>query len=230
MSTFNAVTGVQLLLDEAAGAVFFTVQQICDALNETLLVLTASGRWSPASASYTLTSGATLLALPSSTMMIPQFLLVAGKKYFFTTQADLERYDRYWKTTPAAQPNNFVLWDASHILPFPTPDTSYTATLWGILYPSTEFTPAAQTISLPPLLQEVLVYSAVAELLEHTHPDTADEYSGKSEETMQLFLRQLRRRQSHNISRLRPATTFQVGQSGDIRVSQLANQPFSSLP
>lgn len=230
MSFFIPVAAVQTLLDESGGAVFFTVAQICDALNETLLSLTASGKWAPASSSLTLSIGADLVALPKSAVFIPQYILLDSKKYFFTTMAQLERYDRYWTTTTRGYPTDFVLWDINTIRCFPKPDIQYTATLWGIPYPSTEITSNLTQIDLPPLLQEALVYAATGEMLEHTHPALADEYVLKSESYMNLFRRQFRNRQSHNTLRLRPSTQFQVGQLGSIQAGKISNQPSNFLP
>ncbi len=223
MSTFNPVPSVQLLLDEAGGAIFFTVEQICDALNESQIAITALGKWAPSSLPMTFPQGTDLFSLPSTAMMIPQAIIIGGSKFFFTTHARLEQYDRQWRLTPQGQPLQFILWDVNTLRLFPNPDIVYPATLWGIPYPATEIASVNDTLDLPPLLQEVLIYRAVSELLEHTHPNLADEYASKSDEYLNKFRIQLRRRQSHNIAVFRPATTrFQIAQQGEVNAASKA--------
>jgi hypothetical protein len=219
MSVFTPVTSVQTLLDESGGAVFFTLQQIYDALNESMLMLSAMGKWAPVSVPLIFPTATDRFTLPVSTMMIPQYIIMANNKYFFTTHARLEQRDRLWQTTPPAAPIAFVLWDINTLRLFPNTDQGYLVVLWGIPYPSSEIISSGQTLDLPPLLQEVLIYWAVSELLEQTHPMLADVYAAKSDEYLQAFRVQFRRRQSHNISRLRPATRFNVAQSGEIKAS-----------
>jgi hypothetical protein len=230
MSVFYPATDVATLLDESGGAIFFTLQQIYDAINCVVMELTAMGRWAPVSTPITLYAGTDLLTLPSSTLMIPQFIVVSGKKYFFSTQQRLEQYDRVWRGAKPAQPTEFVLWDINTIRLFPRPDISYSATLWGVPYPAVEISSGSLGMDLPPLLQEALDYRVVSEMLEFTRPELADQYMAKSEEYFRDFKHQLARRNPHNIHRLRPASLFQVGQSGNIKAGDRANQPTNNLP
>src|SRR5262249_15627862 len=140
----------------------------------------------------------------------------AVMRMFPTTQRELEHFLRTWRGAGLDQPSYFSIWDATHLRIFPRPDKTYTYTVWGIGWP-TEITDTVTALTGPPNYVLAVKHYSVALLLEATRPDLADTYYELAGSQIDLFRRQLRNQQSHNIRRLVPARRLDIQHSGTIR-------------
>lgn len=219
---------IQLMLNDVG--VFWPQQQIFDALNEAQLAVYAETKWATTTASLALASGVDIIPIPDS-ILIPRWIEGTNlnfqppvvKRFFPTTQRQLEHFLRTWRGDNTGQPIFFSLWDATHWRVFPRPDGSgggvggaYDFTVFGIGFP-TEITTTTQGLAGPSNYDKAVEYGAVSLLLEATRPDLAQLYQAQADDAVLAFKKRLRNQQSHNIRTLRPATTqLELNQAGDV--------------
>lgn len=209
----TTIDNVQTLLNDLG--VFWPTQTVLDAINEAQLLAHAKTKWKKIGVPLQLNQYDDLVTIPS-TIMIPQWVEDTKKRYFPSTQRELEHWLRTWRYADLATPTNFILWDASHLRVVPRPDQPYDYTLWGVGYP-TEITVANPTVEGHDIYVMAVTYWALALLLEFTRPDLADYQFAYAQELIVKYQRELRNQQGHNIRRLRPGQRFDLQQSGDIR-------------
>lgn len=209
------IAEVRELLDESTGSTFWVEEQIYDALNEAIVDVYSNTRHEYGTATITFTASNAYLALPSS-LMIPQYIVGTKGRYFPTTKAKLEQWNRDWRAEGEDYPKHFVVTDIDTIMAFPAPDLAYEFTVHGVPWPSCgEIADGAEDITgVPNLLRLALTKRTVAELLEFTQPALADQYLAEAAQLEHDFKIQLRNRQGHNIRRLKPGTLFTRAQSG----------------
>ncbi len=213
----SMVSEVQLLLDEAGGPVWWSLQQIYDALNQASIDLHMDCKMTNASADLAITSGADLVAIPTSDIMVPQYVVYNNKRIFSTTQDELENWSRRWHDQPAAQPKWLVLWDWETFRVFPSSDANYTFTLWGLKWPD-EIGVSTPSIPVDATLYRAIVLLAVAYLLEFTQPELSLTYMQEVEQFKQRMLTNFRNNLGANITRLRPGVGWSLAQGGDIKL------------
>ena len=216
----SLVSDMQELLDETAGAVFWTTSHLYNAANQAILETYAETRHEYVLATLTLTASSEMLTIPS-TIMIPQYIIGSSGKYWPTTQAKVEQYYREWKAEPPAYPKHFVIWDMETLRAFPKSSGDYLFDICGVPWPTCgEVTSTSTDPSMPRLLKQVITQRAVALLLEHTQPELADSLNEDAKQLANKFKIQLRNRGGHNIARLRPTTIFTHAQSGVIKLGR----------
>lgn len=225
MST-NVIADIQLILNDSG--VFWPTQQLYDAVNEAQFHIYAETKWALATQAFVLTSGVDIISIPSN-ILIPrwlegtntQFQPAVVKRFFPTTQRNLEAYLRTWKGDNTGQPMYFSLWDSTHWRVYPRPDNLgsgpggvYPFTIFGIGLPN-EINGTNTSIPGPSSYSLAVKNYSVALLLEATRPDLGDMYMTQAETGILNFKKRLRNNQSHNIRTLKPATTrFELDQAG----------------
>jgi hypothetical protein len=217
---------VQTELNESGAGVpsagtFWPVQQVYDAVNDAQMEFDSIAYLPMGSATLSFTQGGDLVAWPNTTLMWPQWLEFSGRKYWVIKHADLERYDRNWRSASQDQPRFFVMWDERHIRPYPLADQTYVFTVWGPVWP-TEIVSTNTDVSVPPLLKTALALRASARLFQQSRPDLAAADLKEAEYYEALYRIQWRKQQSHNIRRLLPVTQngFTMAQGGNIRIGK----------
>lgn len=218
MSVF---TDLQLQLDEVAGPTFWPAQQMYDAINASLLEVWSSVKnWQLTSATVTISSGADIVALPITSVMIPQFIIYSGIKIFITTHDLLQDWSNNWRNESPTRPTWAVQWDESHIRPWPKADQSYSFVVFGVPWPTEVGSTNTDVIGLEPMLTRSIALRAAAKLLEDSQPQLADAKQAEAHELQYRYERQQRNALGANIIRLRPAVAWDVAQQGDIRVGR----------
>ena len=87
----SLLTDLQVEIDEVAGPTFYVIDQVYDALNASMLEIWSNLKeWQRTSASISLTTGDNIISLPTTSVMIPQFVIYNGVKIFPTTHAMLQ--------------------------------------------------------------------------------------------------------------------------------------------
>jgi hypothetical protein len=217
----SITTLVQTELNESGAGVFWPVQQVYDAINETLLEFDSVAYFPIVTTSMTFTQGADLVPWPNTILMWPHYLEFNGRQYFVCKQADLERWDRNWRNCTQAQPEYFVLWDEQHLRPYPYADQTYVFNIWGPGW-QPEISSANTDIAAttPPLLAHAILHRSAARLFAATRPDLAKAELQEAEYYEQLYRIQWRRNQGDNTKRLRPGTAYNVAQGGNIRIGR----------
>lgn len=213
MSLFSEI---KIMIDEPGEGVFWTDSQVYDAANEAMLEMWAVGKYQISTATLTATAGADLIDLPC-TLMIPQYFVGTGGKYFMTTHAQTENWLREWKLQARGYPKHLILWDTEHVRPVPSPDQTYTYQMVGLSWP-TEINALNQDLIAPRQLKYAIVLKAASNLVESTLPDLADAWHKEALNAEADHRRITRNSQSHNIGRLRPGTTFTQAQQGNLKV------------
>ncbi|MDE1766571.1 MAG: hypothetical protein KGI27_09935 [Thaumarchaeota archaeon] len=224
----SIVQQVQTLLFDTN--VFWPNQWLFDAINEAQFHVYAETRWAITSASFTLNSNADVFPLPGG-IQIPRWIEGTNnliqppvvKRFFPTTQRNLEAFLRTWRGQNQGQPVYFVIWDATHLRCFPRPDAlgsgpggSYPFAMFGIGTPNEIVDTTTDIIGPATYVQAIQNYAA-ALLFEATRPDLADMYRSLAEQQILEFKKRLRHFQSHDIWQLVPATTrFEVDQGGEV--------------
>jgi len=220
----SAVTDVQLLLNDTG--VFWPEAQVLDAINQAQLEVFARTKWARSATTLAVVRGQDFIPIPSS-VLVPSWIegpavdqdgSINPKRLFPTTHWELETYSRLWRGSDLAQPRHFVLWDSKNFRLYPRPDRAYVYTLWGVGLP-TEVTDAVVGLAGPKNYTLAVTNHAVGLLLLATRPDLAVVYFQRAEDQMIAFRKHLRNQQSHNIRMLRPGSSFDVQQSGQIRQS-----------
>lgn len=216
----SLVSEIRELLDESGGAVFWVTEQLYDAANEAVLDVYASLRQEYGTATITTTASTADYNIPA-TIMLPQYITGTGKKYFPTTLAKLEQYNRQWKETAVGYPKHWVLNDVNSVMSYPAPDATYEFVIHGVPWPSVgEIADTAEDITVASLLRKAIIRRACAELLEYTQPSLAEQFLREAGEAEHGYKVQLRNRQSHNIRRLKPGGLMTKAQSGVVHVGR----------
>jgi hypothetical protein len=126
-----------------------------------------------------------------------------NQKYWESDVTKLEQWNNNWRANIPAQPRWFILWDAFHIRAFPSPDQTYTFTLFGVPWP-TELATGTEDIVADQVLKLAIAYKAASNVLEATRPDISDVYNHESEELYLRYRIRLRNEQTNNLRRLKP--------------------------
>lgn len=213
MSVFN---DLNILLAELGGGVFWPNEYLYDALNEALLEVWVKTRPQYVSATLGLVANDDRVAIPS-TIMVPRFVLRDNLRYFVTTHAKLEQFDRSWKSNATGVPKHFVLWDAETLRVFPRPNGSYTFVVWGIGWP-TEFSSSNQDLSVDRRLKDAIVKRAGATVVEYVHPGAAEVLRAEAEQLENMYKISRRNAFGHVLHQLRPGTRLTAAQSGVIDI------------
>jgi len=217
----DITSSVQQELNETGAGIFWPVQQVYDAINETLLEFDTIAYFPTGSATMTFGTGSDLVAWPNTSVAWPHYLEFFGRQYWIIKQADLERYDRNWKNTTQDQPKFFVLWDEQHIRPYPLADKDYVFSIWGPAWPaeiSSTNTDIASTT--PPLLKQAIIHRSAARLFAASRPDLSAAEMKEADYYEQLYRIQWRKQQGDNIKRLRPGNAYTAAQGGMIRIGK----------
>lgn len=224
----SAISDIQTIINDVG--VFWPEQFIWDALNEAQLAVYSETKWALTTGNMLLGSGVDIVSIPPE-ILIPKwiegtntlFQPAVVKRFFTTSQRNLETFLRTWRGDNVGQPVVFVLWDATHWRVFPRPDGSgsgpdgrYPFTVYGVGLP--QEINSTNTVVLGDATYRYAVYNTtVAFLLEATRPDLADMYLAQAGENILNIKKRLRNQQSHNIRTLRPATTrLEIEQAGEI--------------
>ncbi len=211
----SLVSDTRLLLSESS-AVFWPDQQIYDALNKAQLEVYRTTKPLGIQAQMPTMTGQALIKLPPS-IMIPKYLMIGGKIYFFTTHTQLEQHNPKWLETSTGFPKHWVIVDAFYVRPYPRPDDDYNVIVWGAPWP-TEITASVQDISAHRELKNAIIFRAASSLFEYTRPDLAEAYTLTSEEHLDRYKTQLRNNHPHNIQRLAPGSRLAMAQRGQIKL------------
>lgn len=223
---------VRLLIDQATGTgtlndypvtgdIFWPSQQLYDATNEVMMDFWPQLARQPVpvqltNTNFIVTSGTDIFAYNDAAIMVPSFIVLntttssgaslqtIDQKYWISDVTKLEQYNNNWRNYVPAQPRWFVVFDAFHIRCFPSPDQTYTFTLFGVPWP-TELATGTEDITADAMLKLSIAYKAAANILEATRPDTADSYVKESDELLLRYRIRLRDQQTNNIRRLKPA-------------------------
>ena len=220
----DIVTMVQTELNEAGAGVpsagtFWPVQQVYDAVNDAQLEMESIAYLPIGSTTMTFTASQDLHTWPNTVLMWPHYLEVSGRKYWIIKHADLERWDRNWRNASFDQPRFFVLWDETHIRPYPIADQNYVFNIWGPAW-ATEIVSTNTDVLVPPLLKTALALRASARLFQQSRPDLAAVDLKEAENYEAKYRMQWRKQQSHNIKRLRPGNAMTQAQGGNIRIGK----------
>ena len=220
----SIVTDLETYLDEAGGAVFWGNQQVYNALNEGQIKVWTDTRFDLVESDFTVNLGDDIVAFNTTAIMVPQYFIKVPDgdtntnelvKYFPTTMAKLEQFQRNWRNDAdkePSQPRWFAVWDMSHFRIYPHPDKTYTFQLWGINWPQTEISTGTTDITAPEMIKRAVMYRAAERLFTYTRPDLAKQSGDLAVEVQQLWRRQFRNRQSHNITRLKPTVDRRMDQ------------------
>ncbi len=217
----SLVTDVQQLVDESGGAVWWTAQQVYDAINEALLEDWAILKPQAGTATLTITAGSDILAFDRTTIMLPQYFIYPSLnvKIFPTIHDELENWSRRWRGQSQARPQWAVLWDANHFRFWPQADATYQYVLWGVPWPP-EIGTATQDASLEIFQRKAVVLRAAASLLDLTQPDLADAYRGEADQHAKRAIEEVRQQFDANVDRIRPGTGWSIAQFGRISLGR----------
>lgn len=220
----SLVSEIRILIDEQSGGVFWTDSQVYNAANEAQIDVWAASGWDTIKTNFIVNPGDDLVAY-DPVLMIPQYFLLNNKKYFPTTMAKLEQYDRQWKGTNRQQPKWFAQFDHTRFRVFPSPDAIYSFDLWGLRYPPTEISALALDITAPELVRRAVMYRAVARLTLATRPDIAAMMTTQAMEAINNWNIRIRNRQSNKIVRVYPGVDRRMhlqhrAQSGVIKLGR----------
>lgn len=215
---------VQLLLDEAVTPVFWSLTQIYNAINRAQLDLYTNVKFTSTSTALNPVANQQFIALPTTTIMIPQYIVNdQNVKCFPTTHALLQDWQFNWMNEHPAKPQWLVLWDWKTLRWFPKPDQNYSFTLYGVPWP-TEVSADVTDITIDQMARRVIINYAAAYLMELTRPDLADAWRTEGLEYERRWGRQQRNQQGDNVLRLRPGVGWSIAQSGDIQLGRHYSQ------
>ena len=220
----QAFSGSTTIIDDpTAGDIFFPSQQLYDAANDAIIDFweNAARQDVPiglATSTLTVGSATDVYAFDNTVIMVPTYVTLntfigtgnAGEdlnqRYFISDRTKLEQYARNWRNNQQAQPKWFILWDAFHLRTFPTPDKTYTFTLYGVPW-TTEMGTGTEDIAVDQILRLALAYQTAATILEATRPEVADLYNQNAAEMLERYRIRLRNQQTNNIRRMKPLVT-----------------------
>lgn len=221
----SIITQIQTLLDESGGLVYWSAngnQPVYDAANTAISELYADLQgYIFVTAPFVIASNTPIVALSTTSFMIPQYTLDTNtNKVFMTVYDQLQDWQMTWLNNPPSTPQWFVLWDADHVRVFPTAAATTTYTMCGVPWPP-ELALGTDTISgLDVMLEQAIVHKAAGRLLEFTQPELADKLELESLEYQKKYQRQLNNQQGANTLRLRPGKGWTIAQFGDIRIGR----------
>ncbi len=198
-------TDILELLDTNVAATSWGTDHIYDAANAAQLELYCRTRHKKTSANLEISTGDTIITMPVTSIMIPQYITYDELGYYSTTIVELENWSRSWQGETAAKPQTFIRWDWSHLRVWPTSDADYTYTLDGVPWP-TEIAAGNLDISDDRTFVRAVAYEAAARLLDNRIPQFAEIMRMNSKEHEHEFVRRTRNRHGHRIRRLRPVT------------------------
>jgi len=217
----SLITDVQTQINESGGAVWWTLPQVVDAINEALLDTWGLIRYAITTSTLTTTASVALVGFDSTTIMIPQWVQNNNLKLFPTNYPMLEDWNHNWLNEQAATPQWLVQWDAQNWRLWPPPDKTYTFVVYGTPWPPLISTTSSNIAGLDPNLRNVIVLRATGYLLEETQPQLADNCYAQAEEFEKRFWRQLRRMGGDNTLRLMPGKGWVLAHSGDIKLGRI---------
>lgn len=209
----SSLENIRTYINDPEG-VTYPDAHLFDAMNEALLDLHVDSKTILATATWTATTSADLIATPP-TLMVPQSVIYDGKPYFFSTQAELERWSSNWRGTPLGQPRWFVRWSADYIRVWPRPDQTYVFKVIGVGWP-TQLTPAASTVMSDANWRQAIEHKTAATLLTLARPDLAKIHYDEYEKARNSYNVEVRNHQSHRMRTLRPGTKYNNAQTGSI--------------
>jgi hypothetical protein len=215
----DVVAELKALLDESGGSVFWTSTHLLNALNQALMDIDTDLKSRIVQTSLSLPTNADIVALPTTTILMPTRIFNEDGDIFPVKQIDIERYSSQWKQAHHERPKWFTLWDAEHIRVFPSPDQDYTFTIVGVGWP-TEITLLAPTVENEHPYIHALIFKAAATLVETTLPLAAQMYMQEYEEHMVEYRKNYRNRGDYPIYQLRPGNKLQSAQGMGMMVSR----------
>lgn len=213
----SLVSEVQKLVDESGGATWWIQQQVFDACNEALQEDWALMRPAAGTSAFSVSTGTDIFTFDTAAIMIPQYFVydTLGVKLFPTVHDELENWSRRWRGQAAARPQWMVQWDAAHYRVFPTPNATYSFTLWGVPWP-VEIGTSTQDATLETFQRKAVILRAAALLLDLTQPDLADAYRAEASDHAKRAIANTRGQFDSNVDRMRPGTGWAIAQNGRI--------------
>jgi len=247
-SNMTLVDTIRLLIDQATGSsavnlpdyptpgdIFWPAQQLYDCGNEVLIDMwSAFGRQNTpiqlTNTDFVVSSGTDIFPYNATAIMIPSYVVLntttssgaasqtIDQRYWTSDITKLEQWSNNWRQNIPAQPKWFLTWDAFHLRCFPSPDQTYTFTLFGVPWP-TELSTGTEDITADPVFKLAVAYKAAANVLEYSRPDTADSYLKESEELLNRYRIRLRNQETNNMRRFRPVVAAPGGQGTDLTMA-----------
>lgn len=198
--------------------VTFPDAYLYDALNDALLDMSADTKHILTTASWTLGSGADLVALHAD-VMIPQTVIYNNQAYFFSAQADLERWSPDWQGSEQGLPKWYIRWDADSVRVWPRPNQQYVVQLVGLPWP-TEISGTSTSVDTDVSWRTALEHLTAAYLLEIARPDLADIHMNEYMKARNDFNVHIRNNQPHRLRQLRPGNNMDKAQGGSISIGR----------
>jgi len=203
------VAEIQTLLDDSAG-VFWTDQHVYDCANQAQMEVWAETRQDIIVTTATVTASQEFLSIPA-TIMVPQRIVTVTTdtkiEWYVTTHAKLEQDNRKWRAEGVAQPKWFVVFDYNTLQMHPKPDATYEFEIWGVRYPPTEISGAAEDITAEKMIKKAIVFRAAALVAQMTRPDLFEIWHAESVNYMMKAKRNWRKNQPHKFLRPVPASS-----------------------
>lgn len=213
----SSITTIRTYINDPDG-VIFPANYLYDCINDTLLDLFSDTKPETTSATLTLNTDDDIVSIPPA-IMIPQQVIYDNKPYYITTQAELERWSRTWRSAKQAQPRWFIRFDHNRIRVWPRPDQLYSMTLWGIGWPD-EISSTNTVIDDDSRWRQAIEHKTASKLLELSRPDLAEIHEKAFQENRHGYIINQRNAQGHNIRQLKPATRNNMAQIGSIQVGR----------
>jgi len=213
----SSINTIRTYINDPEG-VIFPDSYLHDCINDALLDMYSDCKPETTSATLSLNTNDDIVTIPPA-IMIPQQIIYENKPYYITTQAELERWSRTWRTADLAQPRWFIRFDHNRIRVWPRPDDLYDMTIWGIGWP-TEVSSINTIIDDDSRWRQAVEHKTASKLLELSRPDLAEIHEQSYQENRHGFIINQRNNQGHNIRQLRPGTRNNTAQIGSIRVGR----------
>lgn len=213
----SSINTIRTYINDPDG-IIFPDNYLYDCINDTLLDLFSDTKPETTSATLTLNTDDDIVSIPPA-IMIPQQVVYNNKPYYITTQAELERWSRTWRTADKAQPRWFIRFDHNRIRVWPRPDQLYSMTLWGIGWPD-EISSTNTSIDDDSRWRQAIEHKTASKLLELSRPDLAEIHEKAYQENRHGYIINQRNNQGHNIRQLKPATRNNMAQIGSIQVGR----------
>jgi len=213
----SSINTIRTYINDPDG-IIFPDNYLYDCINDTLLDMYSDTKPETTSATLTLNTDDDIVSIPPA-IMIPQQVIYDNKPYYITTQAELERWSRTWRTADQAQPRWFIRFDHNRIRVWPRPDQLYSMTVWGIGWPD-EITSTNTVIDDDSRWRQAVEHKTASKLLELSRPDLAEIHEKAYQENRHGYVINQRNNQGHNIRQLKPATRNNTAQIGSIRVGR----------
>jgi hypothetical protein len=201
-----------------ANGIFYVDAHVLDHINDCHLYTWWDTSPNLTTSTVTLTISQDLLTLPSA-MMIPRYFEYDNKRYWASSQSELENDNLSWRGEPVAQPKWLIVFDAERLRLWPRPDQAYVIQLVGVGWP-TELTTAAPDVTLERHYQQIIEHRAAGKLLTFIRPDLAEIHNKEADQHLNNYKIGIRNSQSHKIWRLKPASRFNTAQQGNITIGR----------